>query len=456
MSTAAVSELEETTMRIGIQGANRSATGREPATQGSIDAEAIARRFEKLRRGAVMEALPADEQTCGAFLAAVLTLTPGRSSGPLYEFVFYDYPTALSAHQAISRAAAMNLRRPTFCGGLVYLQVAEWTLRAAGLRLDADRWTSVSDGSETAAVQTIRGAIAAGCAFMPSGLTFTASTASTLVANALRRVGRDYVSAAASEQMIVPTAAVSVMLQRVGLPGGAARSYDRLRARVRGDLPTLRDADAQIAYDARRRTRRQLLGVDGPPLFEGNKIAALGDLRRFRLTDRQREAAERLITDEELSHGDIAKHLNVSPAVFEMRLRQFQEKVASSGLRRRRRLPRGARKRSAGESSAPAVFASHNAARAAVAAAAEAGRLQGLGDLAKYQLLPELLTAVEFRRDHPELTLAQSGTELGVTKDVFTGRLRRAWKAIEQIPGTSDDGGTTSPVSGPAPPQRRA
>lgn len=442
-------------MRIGIQGANTSATGREPAIQGSIDAEAIARRFDKLRRAAVMEALPADEQTCGAFLAAVLTLTPGRSSGPLYEFVFYDYPTALSAHQAMCRAAAMNLRRPTFCGGLVYLQVAEWTLGAAGLRLDADRWTSVSDGSETVAVQTIRGAIAAGCAFMPSGLTFTASTASTLVANALRRVGRDYVSAAASEQMIVPTAAVSVMLQRVGLPG-AARSYDRLRARVRCDLPTLRDADGQIAYDASRRTRRQLLGVDGPPLFEGNKIAALGDLGRFRLTDRQREAAERLITDEELSHGDIAMRLNVSPAVFEMRLRQFQEKVAGSGLRRRRRLPRGARKRSGGESSASAVFASQNAARAAVAAAAEAGRLQGLGDLAKYHLLPELLTAVEFRRDHPELTLAQSGTELGVTKDVFTGRLRRAWKAIEQISDAADDGGTNSPVSGPAPSRRRA
>lgn len=357
-------------MRIGIQGANRSATGREPAIQGSIDAEAIARRFDKLRRAAVMEALPADEQTCGAFLAAVLTLTPGRSLGPLYEFVFHDYPTALSAHQAISRAAAVNLRRPTFCGGLVYLQVAEWTLGAAGLRFDADRWTSVSDGSETVAVQTIRGAIAAGCAFMPSGLTFTAATASTLVANALRRVGRDYVSATASEQMIVPTAAVSVMMQRVGLLA-AARSYDRLRARMRCDLPTLGDADAQIAHDASRRTRRQLLAVDGPPLFEGNKIAALGDLRRFRLTDRQREAAERLITDEELSHGDIAKQLNVSPAVFEMRLRQFQEKVANSGARRRRS-PRAARQRSAGESSAPAVFASQNTARAA-----EAGRRGG-------------------------------------------------------------------------------
>jgi len=78
------------------------------------------------------------------------------------------------------------------------------------------------------------------------------------------------------------------------------------------------------------------------------------------------------------------------------------------------------------------VFSSQNAARAAAAAAAEAGRLQVLGDLAEYRLPPELLAAVEFRRDHPRLTLAQSGAELGVTKDVFTGRLRRAWKAIDQ------------------------
>ncbi len=402
----------------------------QSASQRSLDADAIARRFDKLRRAAVMEALPKDAQTCGAFLAAVLTLTPGRSAGPLYEFVFHDYATALSVHQVISRAAAVNLRRPTVCGGLVYLQVAEWTLGAAGLRLDADRWTSVSDGLEAVAVQTIRGAIVAGCAFMPSGLSITALTASTCVSNALRRVGRDCVSATASEQKMVPTAAVSVMLQRVGLPA-AARSYDRLRARVRCDVSTLVDADALIAHDASRRTRRQVLAIDAPPLFEGNKVAAFGDLGRFRLTDRQREAAERLITDEELSHGDIAKQLSVSPGVYEMRLRQFREKVANSGARRRRS-PRAAGQRRAGEGSAPAVFSSQNAARAAAAAAAEAGRLQVLGDLAEYRLPPELLAAVEFRRDHPGLTLAQSGAELGVTKDVFTGRLRRAWKAIDQ------------------------
>jgi pimeloyl-ACP methyl ester carboxylesterase len=71
------------------------------------------------------------------------------------------------------------------------------------------------------------------------------------------------------------------------------------------------------------------------------------------------------------------------------------------------------------------------AARARAAANAEADRIAALGDLDAYELPQHLRQAAQVRRGHRDLNYSQAGAVLGISKDVFTGRIRRFWRAID-------------------------
>jgi hypothetical protein len=78
-----------------------------------------------------------------------------------------------------------------------------------------------------------------------------------------------------------------------------------------------------------------------------------------------------------------------------------------------------------------AVLLEHNTARARVAADAEPERIAALGDLDAYELPEQLRRAAEVRRDHRGLNYSQADAVLAISKDVFTGRIRRFWRAID-------------------------
>lgn len=83
------------------------------------------------------------------------------------------------------------------------------------------------------------------------------------------------------------------------------------------------------------------------------------------------------------------------------------------------------------------VLVDHNAARARAAANAEADRIAALGDLDGYELPQHLRQAAQVRRDHRDLNYSQAGAVLGISKDTFTGRIRRFWLAIETLTAVS-------------------
>jgi hypothetical protein len=78
-----------------------------------------------------------------------------------------------------------------------------------------------------------------------------------------------------------------------------------------------------------------------------------------------------------------------------------------------------------------AVLRDCNTDRAQVAAATEADRIASLGDLSVYGLPKHLHRVAEIRRDHRDLNYSQAAAVLGVSKDTFTGRIRRFWQAID-------------------------
>lgn len=81
--------------------------------------------------------------------------------------------------------------------------------------------------------------------------------------------------------------------------------------------------------------------------------------------------------------------------------------------------------------------AESNSARARAAGAVEALWIAELGDLTRYGVSPRVLEAVELRRDNPQLTYAQLGDKMGVTKDAYSGMIRRFRTAVNR--GTAGD-----------------
>ncbi len=72
-----------------------------------------------------------------------------------------------------------------------------------------------------------------------------------------------------------------------------------------------------------------------------------------------------------------------------------------------------------------------NACRIKRAAAEEAQRIRELGDLNSYQLKSRWKQAAELRRDRAGLSYQDLAEVLGVSKDTYTGLLRRFWSAVE-------------------------
>lgn len=79
-------------------------------------------------------------------------------------------------------------------------------------------------------------------------------------------------------------------------------------------------------------------------------------------------------------------------------------------------------------------LAGANSDRALRAATTGAHRIAELGDLAAYNLPYHLQATAEMRRDHPELSLSDLASLLGVTKDVCSSRLRRFWQHLGHTP----------------------
>lgn len=392
------------------------------------DPQRIARRFDNLRRSALAEAISVDATCGGEMLAAILTFTPCISAPPLYEFIFTDRLLAQAVHHGlVAKGSAANLRPPTYCRDLLYLQVAQSTLHAAGLRAEDNCWTCRSAAPDRVHASVLRAAIAAAGAPTASGLIFPRLAPTTHLTAALHSLASDY-ELTGARGSVVPTAAVSPLLHRAAMPS-TARAYDRLLAQLTPHIGTLEEADAQMWSAASRRAHRRAAAATADPLFEGTRVAALGDLGRYRLTANQRDAAQHLICDQEMARRDVAARIGLPAGVYERRLRQFWDKVANSELKRAGRQAR--RQKRPHNKPAPAALSACNAARASCAAATEAQRIHALGDLARFDLTPDCLAVLQFRRDHPHLTLAQSAGRLGVTKDVFTGRLRRSWLTIE-------------------------
>lgn len=386
----------------------------------------IARRFERLRVNALSEALTVDGLEQTALLAAILALATKTSAPPLHEFMFSDYLVAQHVHTALRDLGATDLREPTCCGSLTYLQVSQSTLTRVGLGHDTGHWSH----PELNDAAILRAAVCLDATFTPTALIFPALGSDPTLVRALKTLAAEYELPAPAGRMMIPAAAISPILQRAAMPD-AARSYDRLLAGLTSQPLARHEISVLAALAGSRRAQRRARATAAPALFDGTRVAALGDLGRYRLTARQRAAAQALVTDENVNYADIAARLGMSAGAFAQCLRQFWDKA--DGVTASRALkPRKARRRQAatGTQAAPAAFAACNASRASTAAAAQTERLQGVGDLSQYNLPPDSVAVVQFRQDHPDLTLTQSAAQLGITKDSFSGRLRRALDVI--------------------------
>ncbi|OHU47256.1 hypothetical protein BKG82_26745 [Mycobacteroides chelonae] len=72
-----------------------------------------------------------------------------------------------------------------------------------------------------------------------------------------------------------------------------------------------------------------------------------------------------------------------------------------------------------------------NNVRARRAAAAESTRIAELGDLENYDIPAHLRAAAEARRDHPDQSFTYIAELLGVSKHVYSGRIRRFWQVAQ-------------------------
>ncbi len=126
------------------------------------------------------------------------------------------------------------------------------------------------------------------------------------------------------------------------------------------------------------------------------------------------------------SYDDIAASIGIPTVVLRRRVNEFWRAIADNN-RQASSAPTPRRTRT------PSPFCkSYNAARARHAASTDADKIATLGDLTQYGLPTVLRESAELRRAHPELSLSELGARLGVTKDVYAGRMRRFWTAVRK------------------------
>lgn len=71
--------------------------------------------------------------------------------------------------------------------------------------------------------------------------------------------------------------------------------------------------------------------------------------------------------------------------------------------------------------------------QARVAGRRDAKVLAALGDLSTLGVPPSYVVVAQARRDHPDMSIAQLGGLLGMSKDSVSGVLRRFWRAVEVL-----------------------
>ncbi|MFV8160648.1 helix-turn-helix domain-containing protein [Mycobacterium sp. 134] len=369
-------------------------------------------RYEQARRSLVAEvcACAADPSQ----LAGVVAFTPRFHATPILEFAFTDQPVAAWTHRAMARLAGVNLRPPQRAGAITRLVVAEPTLARARVTFSGNGWHFELEGA-CADRGLVRGAIAAGGFLTSSGLVvLAADPAIPALAGALERIGVPHDVQA--NAISIPPAAAAAALMQLGL-SGTARAYGAV-LKASAAWADINDADrllAQVARD-RRHAGEQAAGA---PVLEATRIAALGDLATRNLAPKYRKVAERLITDSNRSHADIAASIGISAEMLQQRIAKFW-------------ILTGQRTTAPGCVQAPPDSA-HNAARARLAASLDARRIAQLGDLNQYKgLSEELRQCAQLRCAHPELSLGELAERLGMTKNVFAGRMRRFWSVIDK------------------------
>ncbi|MFV8160616.1 helix-turn-helix domain-containing protein [Mycobacterium sp. 134] len=395
----------------------------QPAGSGRRDLlEAV--RYEHLRRALVSEicSAPADP----AQVAAVLAFTHHYAASPLMEFAFADHALAAWAGEVVSHLARVDLRQPQRRGGLTHLVVAELTLARARVAYRRGRWYPAEAGASTDRA-VIRGAMAAAGFLTPVGLIFMTpfDTARPVLAAALRRARVPLRVSGAT--VTVPAEAACKLLMWIGLPAVAHAYVRALRSAETGVATS--EVDRVVTNWAQQRLDATGHAADGPAT-EGVRLAALGDLSRYRLEPQQRQVVGALVTDRRRSYDDIAVSIGITPAALQRLLNNLWSIVTGGGC---------GRSLAAVSPTGTPWPKEYNDARAYRAATAEAVEIAALGDLADQHVSAVLRQAAEYRRDNPNMSLLELAESLGVTKDTYAGRLRRFWKAIRKEAGRPAD-----------------
>ncbi|RIT36744.1 hypothetical protein D2E76_15905 [Mycobacteroides abscessus] len=151
--------------------------------------------------------------------------------------------------------------------------------------------------------------------------------------------------------------------------------------------------------------------------IEAQWISELGDLSAYSLPPHMQRAAELRRDHPTLAYTQLADKMGITKHAYAGLIRRLRIKVT------RQRAPY-----------IGPTLAADKAARAKLAAGAEAQWIADLGELSTYGLPEHVQQAAELRRDHPELTRQQLADMMGITRGAYAKALYRFRALVRRTP----------------------
>lgn len=385
--------------------------------------EKIVARYERLRKTMVLDACAVATPTpeiMAAQLTGILTCLPSTRIQPFAEYACSNAPAALWVRRAVETA-----RRPMRCGVLGFGNAFHFLLLDVDLQWAHSEYRTnermpKANPAVTAAV--LRGAIAASGTLAPDGLRLYGPMFQPVevIAEAAQRLSIPLKLSGAHDEVHIARQDALALLNLAGMVR-TARSYVRA---VQG-LPGSGKSVSEVLADKSRTLRRSIAASAARPVFEATRIAMLGDLDQYRVNARQRATAQRILQLHSSSQMEIAAATHISHTELLRRIDSFWNAVERSPIKRR-----GSRRRPERAGILPPQFQAANQVRARASSAAAAAKLDNLGDITEIDVPQVLQEAAQMRRAYPEASYAELGARLGVSKDVYAGRLRRFWVLV--------------------------
>lgn len=386
--------------------------------------EKIVARYERLSKTMVLDACAVATPTpeaAAAQLVGVLTCLPSTRVEPFAEFACSNAPVALWVRRAID-----STRGPMRCGVLGFRSAFHFLLLDADLQWAYHEYRTnmqLPKVNPTVTAAVLRGAIAASGTLRPDGLRLYGPMFQPIeiIAEAAQRLSVPVKLSGANGDVHIGRQDALALLNSTGMVR-TARSY----VRALQGLPGSGKSVSEMIEDKSKALRQSIAASAARPVFEATKIAMLGDLDQYRVNTRQKATAQRILQLHSSSQKEIAAATHISHTELLRRIDSFWNAVEHSPIKRRgpRRMPERA-------GILPPQFQMANQARARASSAAAAAKLDSLGDITGIKVPQVLREAAQMRRAYPEASYAELGARLGVSKDVYAGRLRRFWVLVE-------------------------